>query len=280
VAIVVLAGFFAATRPSTSTADRRPPAGTTIVSLTFDDAFTEQMTAVKILAEHRLRGTFYINDGVIGQSARYMSWAQIRSIAAAGHEIGGHTITHAHLSQLDAEAQRHEICDDRATLLKLGFSVTNFAYPYGETDAPAESIVKSCGYNSGRDISGLRQPNDCTDCPLANPVPVADPYRIRGNSSTSTLKLFQEYVTQAGRMGGTVYVPLTFHHICDPCNDPPTDELISPKDFETFVTWLKNQPLVQVKTVHEVIGGPLRPAVGTPLQSTLRRAAEGVSPTP
>jgi peptidoglycan/xylan/chitin deacetylase (PgdA/CDA1 family) len=272
VATLVVGGCSPAATAVRSAADRPTP-GTTIVSLTFDDGYAEQLAAVEILAEHRLRGTFYINDGVVGQSARFMSWRQIRSLAAAGHEIGGHTIDHPHLSQLGAEAQRHEICDDRATLLKLGFSVASFAYPYGETDPPAESVVKSCGYNSGRDVSGLVNGGDCSDCPLANPLPVPDPYRIRGNSSTSTLALYKQYVTQAGRAKGKVYVPLTFHHVCEPCTGPPTDERISPRDFDTFVTWLKDQQSVQVKTVHEVIGGPLRPAVGTPVQSTLRRAA-------
>ena len=289
VAALVMAGVFAVRRSPavTSTADRptpettadRPAPDTTIVSLTFDDGFAVQSAAVDILAKHQLRGTFYINSGVVGQSARYMSWPQIRSLAAAGHEIAGHTIDHPHLSQLGAEALRHEICDDRATFLKLGFSVTDFAYPYAEKPPLAKSLVKSCGYNSARDVSGLVDRGDCSDCPLANPLPVPDPYRIRGNSSTSTLKLFQQYVAQARQVKGTVYVPLTFHHICDPCTGPPTDERISPKDFDTLMTWLKGQPSVQVRTVHEVMGGPLRPAVGTPIQSALRRA-EGSSPAP
>ena len=281
VAALVAAGVFAVRRPPavTSAADRPTP-GTTVVSLTFDDGFAVQSAAVEILAKHRLRGTFYINSGVVGQSARYMSWPQIRSLVAAGHEIAGHTIDHPHLSQLGAEALRHEICDDRATLLQLGFSVTDFAYPYAEKPPLAKSLVKSCGYNSARDVSGLVDRGDCSDCPMANPLPVPDPYRIRGNSSTSTLRLFQQYVTQAGQVKGRVYVPLTFHHICDPCTGPPTDERISPRDFDTFMTWLKGQPSVQVRTVHEVMGGPLRPAVGTPIQSTLRRAAEESSPTP
>lgn len=275
VVALVAAGVFALSRPSgVTSAAERPTPGTTIVSLTFDDGFAVQSAAVEILAKHQLRGTFYINSGVVGQSARYMSWAQVRSIAAAGHEIAGHTIDHPHLSQLGEADQRHQICDDRATLLELGFSVTSFAYPYGETNPPAESLAKSCGYNSGRDVSGLVDRGDCSECPLANPLPVPDPYRIRGNSSTSTLELLQQYVTQAGQVKGRVYVPLTFHHICDPCTGPPTDERISPRDFDTFTTWLKRQPSVQVKTVHEVIGGPLRPAVGTPIQLALRRAAE------
>ena len=47
-----------------------------------------------------------------------------------------------------AEAQR-EICDDRVNLLRWGFPVTDFAYPFTVAQPRVESLVSRCGYNSG-----------------------------------------------------------------------------------------------------------------------------------
>lgn len=75
-------------RPSNGPATARAP-GSVLVSLTFDDGFADQQAAVELLAKHELAGTFYVNDGAVGTPA-YMTWPQIRALAAAGHEIGGH----------------------------------------------------------------------------------------------------------------------------------------------------------------------------------------------
>ena len=200
-----------------------------------------------------MRGTFYIIDSAIGD-ARYLTWPQVRALADAGHEIGGHTVTHPHLQSLSPQDQRAEICDNRATLIRRGFRVTDFSYPYGEADPPLPSVARRCGYTTARDATGLVDHGDCSDCPLANQLPLEEPYRIRGNSSTTRPALLREYVTQAGTMKGRVLVPLNFHHICAPCTGPPTDERISPKALDVFLGWLDRQPATKVRTIAQATG--------------------------
>jgi len=65
-------------------------------------------------------------------------------------------VTHPDILRLGAEELRRQICDDRTTLLGLGFAVRNFAYPFGAASPEIEEVVKGCGYNSARTLGGLR----------------------------------------------------------------------------------------------------------------------------
>ncbi|GAC1429364.1 MAG: polysaccharide deacetylase family protein [Chloroflexota bacterium] len=66
------------------------------VSLTFDDGLPSHLqTAVPLLGEYGVHATFYLNprDGDDGQPwhERLLPW---REVAAQGHEIGNHSLTH------------------------------------------------------------------------------------------------------------------------------------------------------------------------------------------
>jgi peptidoglycan/xylan/chitin deacetylase (PgdA/CDA1 family) len=248
ITILVLVGLLTAllAMPLASAAAAAPvttaASGTTIVSLTFDDGWRSQLAAVRSMARHRMHGTFYITDGSVGDRS-YLSWREIRSLASAGHEIGGHTVDHPHLSELGREDQREQICVNRERLLERGFEVTSFAYPFGEADPPLGTIVKECGYNSGRDTSGLVDRDSCHECPLANPLPVPDPYRIRVSSAVTTPENLRAYVRQASREKGRTFVPLVSHHICDPgCKGRDTEERISAGEFDAFLTGWRSSP--------------------------------------
>ncbi|MDR0345974.1 MAG: polysaccharide deacetylase family protein, partial [Nocardiopsaceae bacterium] len=67
--------------------------GRTVVSLTFDDGDADQLTAARILHAHGMAGTFYIITGAVGTPG-YLTVAQLRELARAGNEIGGHTVSH------------------------------------------------------------------------------------------------------------------------------------------------------------------------------------------
>ncbi len=120
VALVVGAGFLIprAPAPAGGTASVAPAAGAPgpasaasaalpkaaagstplVVSLTFDDGLAGQMQYLQTLQQHRLTGTFYVNTGDIGQPS-YMTRADLSQIAAAGDEVGGHSVSHPNLAQ-------------------------------------------------------------------------------------------------------------------------------------------------------------------------------------
>ncbi len=70
--------------------------------------------------------------GVRGHPSLMLDTAQLRRLAAAGVEIGAHTVTHPILAQLPADAARQEICQSKADLeARLARPVELFAYPNG-----------------------------------------------------------------------------------------------------------------------------------------------------
>lgn len=237
----------------------------TVVSLTFDDGWKSQLAAADALTERGMLGTFYIASGQVGYPA-FMTVKQLRKLQRAGHEIGGHTISHPRLSELPLSKAKFEVCSDRAGLLKLGLRVTSFAYPYGDYDAAVKRIPERCGYNSARAGWGLYGARDrCDYCTNAEDLAASNRWTIRpvtaqpfmGKRALPNLKRAVRHAEVSG--GG--WLPLLFHHICAPrCKDPG----IALGDFESFLDWLaKRQPSTEVRTVDEVVSGPVRPAVGT-----------------
>ncbi|GIN72110.1 hypothetical protein J14TS2_25850 [Bacillus sp. J14TS2] len=76
------------------------------VALTFDDGPSAEVTprVLETLAQHDAKATFFM---IGNQVEAYPEIAQ--QVAAAGHEIGNHTVDHADLSKLDPESIRNEI---------------------------------------------------------------------------------------------------------------------------------------------------------------------------
>lgn len=64
----------------------------------------------------------------------FVSWDDLRTLAAEPLiTIGGHTVTHASLRDLEEEHALTEICAGRNRLeAQLGLAVRHFAYPYGD----------------------------------------------------------------------------------------------------------------------------------------------------
>ena len=234
----------------------------TIVSLTFDDTSADQYQVAALVSARGMHATFYINSRRIDHAGA-MTLAQLVGMEAAGNEIAGHTLSHLHLPALDLDEARREVCNDRVALLARGFAVSSFAYPFGDNTAVVDQVVADCGYNSGRDVGGLRAPS-CLTCAFANPSPPVDrssvrtPPSIKSDTSLATL---ESYVTKAEQHGGG-WVPLVFHHVCDGCN--PLS--VSPATLAAFLDWLAQRAAygTVVRTVAEVIGGEVQPGVDGP----------------
>jgi peptidoglycan/xylan/chitin deacetylase (PgdA/CDA1 family) len=234
----------------------------TVVSFTFDDGDADQMTAARILRSHGMRGTFYIITGAVGAPG-YLTLADLHRLAAAGNEIGGHTVSHLELTNVTPAEARRQVCTGRDILTRWGFRVTSFAYPGAAYGPAVEAIVRGCGFTSARIASGLRSPG-CPGCAPAETVPPADPYAIRTPwqvDGTWTLADMQRIVVTAESHGGG-WLPFVFHHIC---SSRSCDALsVRASLLSAFASWLASRPRTAgtvVRTVAEVIGGPNRPAV-------------------
>lgn len=136
-------------------ADRGEAAG--LVGLTFDDGYTDFLDhAVPVLERHGMTGTVYVVAGRLagqnewdeGPRLDLMDAGAVRAVAAAGHEVGSHTLHHVHLRGATPAELVEEIGGSRRVLQDvLQAEVPGFAYPWGEFDAAAADAVRAAGYD-------------------------------------------------------------------------------------------------------------------------------------
>jgi peptidoglycan/xylan/chitin deacetylase (PgdA/CDA1 family) len=99
------------------------------IALTYDDGPNDETTKrlLEVLALHQVHATFFL----IGDFVRQRP-ALVRSIAAAGHIVGNHTMTHPWLSWQSAARIRQELAGCNALLEDtLGAPVRFFRAPHG-----------------------------------------------------------------------------------------------------------------------------------------------------
>ena len=249
-------------------ADRAAAApGQTVVSLGFDDGYASQYAARSMLASHGMHGTFFVMSAALGQPG-YMTQSQVADLAADGNEIGGHTLNHLDLAATDPAEVRRQICDDRTQLLADGFQVADFAYPYGTYNAQAEQIAQDCGYNSARTTGwyGATCPAPCTES-----IPPHDAFATTVvGFSDQTLPELETAVTSAEAVGG--WAQIVIHEVCDGC-------AISAATLNAFLDWLAPRAAggTVVRTVRQVIGGPVHPAVPGPAPPAAPNGTNAVS---
>jgi peptidoglycan/xylan/chitin deacetylase (PgdA/CDA1 family) len=245
-----------------------------VVTLTFDDGRISNATAAKLLAEHRLHGTFFINSGTI-DSPGFLTRADLNAIAASGNEIGGHTVSHPNFSTFTYDEIKRQVCEDRNTLLAWGFPVRNFAYPFGYVTPEIKQIVTDCGYNSARGLGGLKTIHapdastgySCGNCPMSEIIPPDHPMDTKAVAQIEDDWSVDDLKNQVmANKGG--WVQLTFHGIC------PTDcsdITVAHDRFDQFLIWLADQQAqgkLIVRTVGNVMGGPVRSPVPLPAPVT------------
>jgi peptidoglycan/xylan/chitin deacetylase (PgdA/CDA1 family) len=118
-----------------------------------------------ILTELGLTATVYVATGLIGKpnpwmapdaGTRMMDEAELRELAAAGFEIGAHSVNHPDLSQLDFEGCLHEMTESRSALERVvGAPVRTFAYPFCRYGPAAVAAARAAGFAAAVTCQGL-----------------------------------------------------------------------------------------------------------------------------
>jgi peptidoglycan/xylan/chitin deacetylase (PgdA/CDA1 family) len=117
-----------------------------MVSFTFDDApSTAAHAGAAILKQRGHRGTFYFAAGLAdrdGPMGRFAGEADVRRLAADGHEIACHTFSHLDCGQADGPAASADVDRNAAALAAWDAPpAANFAYPYGDVSAAAKRAL-------------------------------------------------------------------------------------------------------------------------------------------
>jgi len=138
------------------------------VALTFDDGYRNFETeALPVLEKYRFPATVFVVTGRCGQSNDWaprqgvmpslalMDWEALRRVAAAGVDLGAHTVSHPVLPSLSEEAAERELRECRDELQRrLGKPVRTVSYPYGMSNPAVRRIAArhyqlACGTKLG-----------------------------------------------------------------------------------------------------------------------------------
>lgn len=127
------------------------------VIITFDDGNLDNYTvAWPIMQKYGFTGVLYIVSNRL-QADGYMNATQIKEMAAAGWEVGSHSLSHPSLTAgLDPEVIRREIVESKTQLeAALGVPVLTFAYPFGNAGNTPVDYVKFAGYIAAMGATGF-----------------------------------------------------------------------------------------------------------------------------
>lgn len=148
------------------------------VAITFDDCYSDNLAAARVLAEFGLPATFFIPTGYVGTDETFpwdaglarmpnLTWDDVREMARMGFEIGSHTVRHPNLGRVGPEEAREELTTSRAVLEReLGRPVRWFAYPFGgPNDLRPEFVplIRELGYEGTVSAFGGRVRPDMGD---------------------------------------------------------------------------------------------------------------------
>ncbi len=121
------------------------------VGITIDDAYLSVYT--EAWPRFRAAGfpvTLFVATELADRNIKgYLSWDQIREMAAGGVTIGGHSVSHPHMAGAGRLLNRNELENSNARFREvLGRAPDLFAYPYGEASAEVAGLVKEMGYRA------------------------------------------------------------------------------------------------------------------------------------
>ncbi len=154
-------------RPLTLSAALAEGAPRKAVVVTFDDAYTSILDAgLPVLESLGVPATVFVPTDAASEAGqmewselaqwvggehehelRCMSWAQLRTLAERGWEIGSHTCSHPRLTEVGAERMESELSLSRAACEEeTQQPCATLAYPFGSYDATVIDAVTAAGY--------------------------------------------------------------------------------------------------------------------------------------
>jgi peptidoglycan/xylan/chitin deacetylase (PgdA/CDA1 family) len=116
------------------------------VVISFDDGNLDiYQNAFPIMKKYGDVGAFFIIAGILG-AKDYVTVDEIIEMAAAGWEIGSHSMTHIDLTKNHGQLN-YQVADSKIKLENvLNVKITTFAYPFGTIDPQVANTVAGSGY--------------------------------------------------------------------------------------------------------------------------------------
>lgn len=124
------------------------------IAISFDAAWgaDDTDTLLQILEENDVKTTFFMCGYWVDKYPE-----EVKKIAEAGHDLGNHSATHPHMSQLSKEQIKEELITTGNKIEELtGVKSELFRPPFGEYTNDVISAAEECGYYTIQwDVEGL-----------------------------------------------------------------------------------------------------------------------------
>ncbi|PWK44426.1 polysaccharide deacetylase family protein [Pleionea mediterranea] len=127
------------------------------VSITFDDGYESiYTTAFPLLKQYNFPFSVFVSTQPINQQfAAMMNWSQINEMTKSGATILNHTVSHAHLLELNEQQLNKEITHAQDEIKQnVGRAPAVFAYPFGEYSRTIAKQLEQQNYFALAQYSG------------------------------------------------------------------------------------------------------------------------------
>ena len=150
-------------------------------TVSYDDGITQDIRFIELLNKYKIKGTFNLNSGLLGQSGtinigkKPATHTKVRpedvKRVYAGHEIASHGQYHTTICNTNSARCLNEILTCRKELEALAeHPITGFAYAFGAYDNTVLDALKSCGITYARTIKATHAFDIPDDFLIWNPT--------------------------------------------------------------------------------------------------------------
>jgi peptidoglycan/xylan/chitin deacetylase (PgdA/CDA1 family) len=214
-----------------------------LVTLTFDDGYNNDYTqGLPLLQKYGLTSTQFIITDDIGQSG-YMTAAQVKAFAAAGDEMGSHTVTHDDMQTETAAQVTAELANSKTQLAAwTGKPVTDMAFPNGLYSNSIIAATKNY-YSAARGVEdGLNSKDNFNAYDL----------KVQNVFDTTTTAQITDWIHQA-QMTNT-WLVIVYHSVDPNVNNALDGGLynVTPTQLDTQLAAIKATG-VPVKTMSQAL---------------------------
>lgn len=145
------------------------------IIITFDDGYKDNLyNALPLMNQYNFKGVLYLlgdkdllannwDESSETYTSELLTIEEKSKFVSAGWEIGAHSMTHPHLTNLDSAEVKYEILESKNRLENdLGIKISSFAYPYGSINQEVKSAFKLSGIAFGiaTDTGGMTIEDD------------------------------------------------------------------------------------------------------------------------
>lgn len=116
-----------------------------IFTTSWDDGHALDLRLADLLAEHGMRGTFYVPVKLEDR----LTVPELRRLRNLGMEVGAHTVNHVDLTK-SSDPLSELVHGKRYLEDVLGEEITAFAYPFGRFNSRVSRLAQRAGYRLAR----------------------------------------------------------------------------------------------------------------------------------